>query len=422
MERLIVTNFLVIKQADFEVGKFNLIIGQQASGKSVLAKLLYFFREFITSTYFNSVKNFDNKKAVEKRGLYNFENYFPKYTWHDKDFEIIYKVNDIEISIKQKISNTNNAPLKLDYSSTLISLHKKLKNAYKKKLFEYEREQGFEDVIGDPFWKIVENYIYKTDIASSFNRSLFIPASRSFFASLQKSVFSFLANNIEVDPFIRDFGSQYESAKRLYGRRQVYSYRREASSEKLIKQINELIETILVGRYKYEEEQDWIVFQNQRINLANASSGQQEALPMLLIMSVWPFRGKGIHTYFIEEPEAHLFPLSQKHLVSLMALIFKKLKHHFVITTHSPYILTAINNLILKNDIRNQNNSEKFDKQFVTDYSIDYEEVKAYTFENGRLVSILDDEARLVGSNVIDSVSDEFETEFDTLLALQVDN
>ena len=36
-------------------------------------------------------------------------------------------------------------------------------------------------------------------------------------------------------------------------------------------------------------------------------------------------------------------------------------------------------------------------------------------------MSIMDDEARLIGATIIDSVSDDFETEFDNLLDLQAE-
>ena len=44
----------------------------------------------------------------------------------------------------------------------------------------------------------------------------------------------------------------------------------------------------------------------------------------------------------------------------------------------------------------------------------------AFFVENGELICIMDDENRLIGVNIIDSVSDEFDTEFDSLLALQM--
>ena len=44
MQKIIVRNFGPIKEAEVELGKFNLFIGEPASGKSTLAKLVYFFK------------------------------------------------------------------------------------------------------------------------------------------------------------------------------------------------------------------------------------------------------------------------------------------------------------------------------------------------------------------------------------------
>ncbi|WP_375558843.1 AAA family ATPase [Bernardetia sp. OM2101] len=44
MEKLIVKNFKAIEYAEIEVNDLTFFIGQQASGKSTLAKLIYFFK------------------------------------------------------------------------------------------------------------------------------------------------------------------------------------------------------------------------------------------------------------------------------------------------------------------------------------------------------------------------------------------
>ncbi|VAW67175.1 hypothetical protein MNBD_GAMMA08-255 [hydrothermal vent metagenome] len=417
MENLQVRNFLVIKSANFEVGQINLIIGSQANGKSVLAKLLYYFRDFLNTTYLESIKNFEVKKDLEKKALQEFEKYFPKYTWSNQEFTIEYSIDDFVISITRKRNKSGQAILKFNYSNNLISLHKKLKNCYKKQRDKKSEHYGssFHD---DAYYTVIEKYVFEGNFSSCFNRSLFIPASRSFFANLQKNVFSFLASNIEIDPFINEFGSQYEHAKRL----SQDSFFNERSNKNIMKKINLIVESILVGKYKYEDDQDWIENKGKKINLTKASSGQQEALPMLLVMSVWSMimNGKRDLTMFIEEPEAHLFPVSQKHIVSLLGLIHNKAQHNFVITTHSPYILTAINNMVLANDISNELGKEKIKDIVDPDFTIAYEAIKAYTIQDGVLVSILDDEARLIGENIIDSVSDEFSMVFDDLINLQV--
>ena len=54
-------------------------------------------------------------------------------------------------------------------------------------------------------------------------------------------------------------------------------------------------------------------------------------------------------------------------------------------------------------------------------FCIEFDDVRAYTIENGKLISILATEERLIGMNIIDSVSDDFSDTFDDLLSLQQD-
>jgi len=84
-----------------------------------------------------------------------------------------------------------------------------------------------------------------------------------------------------VDLFIREFGIWYERAKWLAND----EYFTERTNKRVRKQVDLLIERILVGKYRYEDDQDWIENQGKRVNLANVSAGQQEVLPMLLAIS-----------------------------------------------------------------------------------------------------------------------------------------
>jgi predicted ATPase len=421
MERITIENFLVIKKADFEVGRMNIIIGSQAKGKSIIAKLLYFFREFLNTTYLDSI--LEVKREIDRKALYDFEKKFPKYAWTEQNFNISYFRDEISIRIFKVKPGKGEASLKIEYSQELESLRKQLKNIYKKKQREMNENQkeGVRDKPTDLLLDTIDEYVFKAEVGKKISNSLFIPAGRSFFANLQKNVFSFLASNIEIDPFVKEFGSRYEIARKFHDKQY---YNKDYSSVK--RKIDSISASILVGEYKYEREQDWVVDNSRKINLSNASSGQQEALPMLLIMSVWPFllyRKRGQFTFFIEEPEAHLFPVSQKYIMSLFAILYKRLHHNFVITTHSPYILTALNNMILTHDLCVQKEEDKVNKITDIDFSVNYDDVRAYSINNnGELISILDHENRLVGANVIDLVSDEFDKVFDGLLQLQMEN
>ena len=52
--------------------------------------------------------------------------------------------------------------------------------------------------------------------------------------------------------------------------------------------------------------------------------------------------------FLLEEPELNLFPSAQNKLV--MYVIDKSIanNHRVLLTTHSPYILTSLNNLIVR--------------------------------------------------------------------------
>jgi hypothetical protein len=55
---------------------------------------------------------------------------------------------------------------------------------------------------------------------------------------------------------------------------------------------------------------------------------------------------------------------------------------------------------------------KRLEKVFAFDELINLEDVSAYTLNKGKLESIIDIENRLIGANLLDSVSDDFEAAF----------
>lgn len=420
MESIEIKGFLIIDYAHFEIKKINILIGAQAQGKSVIAKLTYFFKNFFADIFIPSIGKFEKKQDIHKRCLNQFEQIFPRYAWANQEFSIIYKYENYDVSIiRTKVDNKY--ILKFNYCKELANFHKKLKSCYKLALDEFdaqiEQENGRKiqrrEMI---FHKTIYEKIHGSLLSNVFRSPIFIPASRSFFANLQKNIFSFLASNIDIDPLIKEFGSHYEHSKQIH---QGGFIRHRETNDTTRKKIDKLISYIIIGEYVYAEEQDWISNKGNRTNLANASSGQQESLPMLLVLRTFPFiYGKErATTFFIEEPEAHLFPVSQKQIISLIATIYNTFGHSFFITTHSPYILTAINNLVVGKDaydkVNGDNNKlKKLKKVFAFDELIRLEDVSAYTLNKGKLESIINIENRLIGANLLDAVSDEFDEAF----------
>ncbi|NEO65552.1 MAG: ATP-binding protein, partial [Moorea sp. SIO4G2] len=164
----------------------------------------------------------------------------------------------------------------------------------------------------------------------------------------------------------------------------------------------------------------------RRISIANSSSGQQATFPLTIMLSALPFsvydRSAG-QTVYIEEPEAHLFPSAQRNIIELIACVFNSdpEKLQFFITTHSPYILTAINNLIQAGILYQESSQDTLPKleEILPNYkALSTSDLSAYVLVNGNAENILYKETGLIDANVIDGVSDELAIEFDKLLDL----
>jgi len=224
MERIEINGFLTIDHADFEIRKINILIGAQAQGKSVIAKLVYFFKKYFSDAFYQSIQKLATKREIDKQCLTQFEQIFPRYSWANQEFSIVYKNGDVEVSIT-RTKTGNKYTLKFNYCKELADFHKELKNSYKLALdrfsTEIEQEQEIKTLTRSEliFHDTISEKIGDSAFSNMFKESIFIPASRSFFANLQKNVFSFLANDIDIDTLIKEFGSRLEQTKRFH---QIY--------------------------------------------------------------------------------------------------------------------------------------------------------------------------------------------------------
>lgn len=409
-----IENFSTLKHCRIDLRRFNVFIGPQASGKSVIAKLLFFFAEFPNVYFRKGVLNDWNKKSIDRALRERFEQIFPKYSWELGEYSIKYRRGEVEVRIDYGRTAAGKAKLAISYPENVMQDYRKYKSGHKKIVQEIQNKlspekitQFLEDISADRVRHYIPGYI---PVLS--NPLLFIPASRSFFSNLQSNIFTFLAENINIDPFMSEFGSAYESIKRFYGEK-MFSVKQKHGELR-----NRILISVLQGEYMHKDHKDWIQCKHGTINIANASSGQQEALPMLLMLCTIPFtRPFGIKkSIYIEEPEAHLFPFAQKNIVALLSLIYANTDHEITLTTHSPYILSAMNVLITAHDYAKKHGVDKAREIIGDAMPIAFEDVAAYTVEKGTARSIMDPETRLVGESIIDAVSDSFAAEFDRLL------
>jgi hypothetical protein len=245
---------------------------------------------------------------------------------------------------------------------------------------------------------------------------LFIPASRSFFANIEKNIFSLISSKFELDPLMAEFGAALERARMFtqLGRRHA------GPRDGIVTDWSEIIH----GDYLFDGKDEFILSDKRRIRIANSSSGQQEVIPLLLMLrhsdAVARNPASGI-SYSIEEPEAHLFPSAQKAVAFRLAReLNESVFNRVLVTTHSPYILTAFNNLILAGKLLEAGLSRESIKEVLPpECCVSPSAVAAYKVIDGQVIPIIDSATKLVNSYLIDEISSEFASEFNQLLDMQ---
>ena len=114
--------------------------------------------------------------------------------------------------------------------------------------------------------------------------------------------------------------------------------------------------------------------------------------------------------------------IAQKNLIELLAMIINNTNSQIIITTHSPYILSVINNLIFAQSVRSlieEHSNEEFDTiKFQENSLIEPSKFQAYGLhvnENGGFKSIFDTKTQLIGENYLDEISQIVGSEFNEM-------
>ena len=391
------------------------------------AKLFYFFKTFLSNGIIEGIKKgLDNRKIRWKQTKI-FEIYFPKETWPKNDFHIRYSVDDTYLAIEKKTENS----LSFDYSESVRKLIQKGKEILNEtgRIVDASNKLSFWDRIMIDFDAQDKflNYLREQLMFSSPYKQYYIPAGRVFFAFLQKNIFSFIKHigTEAIDPFLLEFANLYEKIK-MHPDSLINPQTGEDYSDQYLEKYQNYFEKVLNSKHKEEKGIDYLFHPDARkVSLLNASSGQQELLPLLLTLRYFANtrNGKGV-TIYIEEPEAHLFPTAQKNIVELMAEIFNlpDIDIQFIITTHSPYILSSFNNLMQAGALsRDANNGvlEKLEKIVPKSRHLDPKAVRVYSLKKGIKTDLIDPELELINVNVLDEVSNEISIEFGQLLDME---
>ncbi len=407
-EIITVKNFMVIKEATMKCGDITVLVGEQATGKSLLAKLRYFFwnyQEELVNVY-SIITDIDNKNATyikeyNKTRINNFLNLFPNIENMRDEFSVKFQSGKISISIKR---DKKDLKIKISCSEALRDIVKSTRKAY-----DIMNTRLLDDVIGKDFsiksmLKVDTGdlmgkriSLFFEEIASDGVPSvLYVPAQRLFLATIQENPYKLLdSKNYNFDFLLRQFGVFWGISKKSFATKFKDSKKNDSWFDNAHK--------ILSGDYIHKDDTDYIkTTWGETVELKDASSGQQEVLPLLFAIYDFPHKEPKNQLLIIEEPEAHLYPTAQRALVKMIAEVARKKGCKVMITTHSPYIPACINN-----EIKIAENEE------------DSLDVTAYHVSDATVEDIYYKKYNLINVNKLDEASTQIANEYCEQLAIK---
>lgn len=438
---IIVQNLGPLKNVSIDLSaEFSVIIGPQASGKSTLGKIIYFCKkirdyaiEFVSNeemflsdlSYDDIYKSF--LRSLHKKYLENFD--FGKTEYGD-------------FLIKYNYDENNFILIKLDNEKNIIFEFSREIEARLKSFFSGVREFNLDNMKREgeewkftfrDFWQRLEAQQFrekflKDRVFHDDSEIIYVPAGRGIFSILadQLSVASGLNFGLPIIDFIK----RVQAAKARFKKnldKVVEDYAktdREPVNNDDLQLAQDIIRKILKADYVNDTDGEKLYFDsNNWVRLIYGSSGQQEALWILLLMFSLILEHKKAFV-ILEEPEANVYPNAQLDIIKLIALTLNSTKSKFFITTHSPYIMTSANLLIHSGQVENKIINDNGDSIIPKQLRINPEVTAAYkiTDSKNEIHNIRDQETGMFDASEIDTISDIIGEATDKLIDLEIEH
>ena len=355
-EKLSIKEFGPIEFVELNLSKVNVFIGDQGTGKSTVAKLL------------TAIKNHFNMDLFS-----------------------------IESNVKDRETKVFVEHLKLLGIQGYLSMDTQIIFSCKDYEFGYINNEAHVTIHSGKARFTNLNYDFT-----------YIPSDRNLVVTLSDSLYALMETGTSLPRLFLRFGNKFQKARID---KKTFDY-----------------ESILGVSYKHNETGDFITLPNGKVvPIEQSSSGIQSAITLLAVFD-YVVRTKLLDNLIVlEELELNCFPQTQFELVKY---IFSKnhkkdlngywiLKNDLFITTHSPYILTSLNNLMYAYQV-GQNHEHEVEKILSKEVWINPADVSVYMMlRNGTCESILDKDG-LIKAEKIDSVSVELNKEFNAIMDIEL--
>lgn len=414
MTHIIIKNIGPIKEVELDLNKINVFMGPQCSGKSTIAKIISYCSWYEKNTILGTRPNINFYKE-----LLEFHNLEDDYFCDESLID--YKSPNCHIVFKG-----------IDKNDTSVNITVGPQEVFRNEKIEYiPAERNFVTIKGIGKYNETQDsalgFLYewfdaKQDITkeSKYRLPLVSLNQTSYYYDKANDRDKIVLEN-GTELLLRHVSSGLVSATPLLV---VYNYVMNVIYQK--KRIRPPFETVNVKERidslnseklsnSFNEMQNNLKKIEEQGNITGEllSNYVQEQFVKLL-----GFESDYNYTkVIIEEPELNLFPDTQRDLIYyLLSEITNSTKdHQLFITTHSPYILFALNNCMMGGLVKE--NIPQKERKFFSSYKswIDPKKVSIYEIHDGTLKNIQDEDG-IIEDNYLNQAYKENSSEYLNLL------
>lgn len=245
----------------------------------------------------------------------------------------------------------------------------------------------------------VDKEIFRYSGSSKMLKPLLVPTERNLISIISSAIFGLTAANIALPAHILTFGAEYELFRR---------------------NTKDVVIQHLGITYKNVRGLDFVFHNdNEYLPLSASASGYQSIIPIQLVLENSPLYYDA-SLFIIEEPELNLYPITQKRLINYIVSKSFGVNNQLLLTTHSPYVLSSLNNLLFAYKVaqKHPEQADEIAKIIPRESWMNPEEFAAYFVADGTVRSIVNPETGLISENELDGVSEDIGDEFDVLMEI----
>lgn len=420
MAKLTLRQFGPIQQFEREIKPFTVLTGPQAGGKSTIAKAVFFFRtvgqDFIDQMQTRNRKDIHwttLENDLKKRLRNKFLQMFGSSWFMPKEMKMKYEYSEeatIEIFLSPHYDNRKRNVVDFTFGNKIYGFIEKYQD-YVERTWDEKALQELQNDVKNLF--------------SDGYETIYVPAGRSLVTLLTDSLVPLLSpEGRSLDFCMQSYVQKISSLRpQLRGglselMNTVLDTTQVKVNQVALRHLQKLMPKVLRARYVYDRGEEQLFFDRHRyVKINFASSGQQEAVWVFNLLYFYILHNKKVFL-IMEEPEAHLYPDSQKGMAEAIGL-FARAGNQALVTTHSPYILGQFNNMLYAGELY-----ERADEQYKKQLHEILNPLVYLSLIKSDAVHVHDGRADmaiwegLIRNELIDGVSAEINTEMDRLLAV----